>query len=60
MSDQSSSDEILNLICSYSNTWSALEKYDKNQFPSYGTVKEIQLSATQLAKDLQVLKEKEV
>lgn len=57
MSDQSSNDEILNLIHSYSDTWSALEKYDKNEFPSYGTLEEIQLSAKQLAEDLQVLKE---
>ena len=46
-----------NLIHNYSSTWSALVKYDKNEFPSYGTLEEIQLSAKQLAKDVQVLKE---
>ncbi len=48
--------DILTLIQSFSNTFFALDSYDKNSFPSKGTQKEITTSAIELIQDLQQLK----
>lgn len=48
--------DILSLIQSFSDTFFALDSYDKNEFPTQGTHHEIQTSAKELAKDLLQLK----
>lgn len=48
--------DILSLIQSFSNTFFALDSYDKNQFPHQGTQLEIETSAAEFHKDLQQLK----
>lgn len=48
--------DILSLIQSFSDTFFALDSYDKNEFPTQGTHQEIQTSAKELAKDLLQLK----
>lgn len=49
--------DILSLIQSFSNTFFALDSYDKNDFPKNGTQKEIEANAKELKIDLQRLKE---
>jgi len=48
--------EVLTLIQSFSNTFFALDSYDKNEFPNKGTKQEIVTSAKELVQDLQQLK----
>lgn len=48
--------DVLSLIQSFSNTFFALDSYDKNAFPEEGTQQEIEASAAELQKDLQQLK----
>jgi death-on-curing family protein len=48
--------EILSLIQSFSNTFFALDSYDRNKFPSNGTIVEIKTSAKELSQDLIQLK----
>lgn len=48
--------DILTLIQSFSNTFFALEQYDKNKFPTKGTLLEIKINAIELKNDLQKLK----
>lgn len=48
--------EILSLIQSFSNTFFALDSYDRNKFPSNGTIVEIQTTAKELSQDLIQLK----
>ncbi len=48
--------DILSLIQSFSDTFFALDSYDKNIFPNQGTQKEILTSALELQEDLQKLK----
>ncbi|GIV28370.1 MAG: death-on-curing protein [Bacteroidia bacterium] len=48
--------DILTLIQSFSNTFFALERYDKNVFPSLGTKKEVLITAEELFKDIGLLK----
>ena len=48
--------ELLSLIQSFSNTFFALDSYDKNEFPNKGTQLEVQTSAEELNQDLQQLK----
>lgn len=50
--------EVLSLIQSFSNTFFALDSYDKNEFPNKGTQQEIVTSAKELVQDLQELKNK--
>lgn len=47
---------ILNLIQKFSNTFFALDSYDRNEFPKQGTQLEIESSAFDLKQDLQQLK----
>jgi death-on-curing family protein len=47
---------ILSLIQSFSNTFFALDSYDKNEFPNNGTPQEVTTSAKELVQDLQRLK----
>lgn len=56
MPSQSDNNDVLDLIQRYSGTWTALERFDKNEFPSDGTISEIQLSAKELVEDLKKLK----
>lgn len=53
---QLESKDILSLIQVFSNTFFALDSYDKNQFPLIGTQKEIEANANELHKDLEHLK----
>jgi len=48
--------DVLTLIQSFSDTFFALESYDKNSFPTHGTKREIKTSGKDLIKDLQKLK----
>ncbi|MDI9312458.1 MAG: virulence protein RhuM/Fic/DOC family protein [Limnohabitans sp.] len=48
--------EVLSLIQSFSETFFALESYDKNLFPTKGTIDEIKATAKELQQDLQQLK----
>ena len=48
--------DILSLIQGFSNTFFALDSYDKNQFPRLGTQEEIITSATELYQDVAKLK----
>lgn len=48
--------DILSLIQNFSNTFFALDSYDKNEFPKQGQQKEIETNAEELKNDLQQLK----
>lgn len=48
--------DVLSLIQSFSNTFFALDQYDKNAFPNSGTRQEIEATALELEEDLQKLK----
>lgn len=48
--------DILSLIKGFSNTFFALDSYDKNEFPEKGTQIEIATSATELDQDVAKLK----
>lgn len=48
--------DVLTLIQSFSDTFFALESYDKNSFPTHGTKREIETSGKDLINDLQKLK----
>ena len=48
--------DVLSLIQNFSNTFFALESYDKDSFPEQGTEKEIEASAKVLEQDLKQLK----
>lgn len=48
--------DILTLIESFSDTFFALDSYDRNEFPQQGLQEEIEASATELFQDLQQLK----
>lgn len=48
--------DVLTLIQSFSQTFFALDSYDKNTFPKQGTQQEIKTSAEELYGDLQALK----
>lgn len=49
--------DVLTLIQSFSKTFLALDRYDKNTFPENGTKQEVKTSAKDLSKDLQKLKQ---
>lgn len=49
-------EDVLELIKSFSYTWFSLESYDKDKFPKKGTKKSIQITAEELQKDLLKLK----
>jgi len=55
--EQFKATDVLTLIQSFSGTFLALDSYDKNAFPEYGTRKEVKTSAKELSKDLQKLKQ---
>lgn len=55
--EQFKATDVLTLIQSFSGTFLALDSYDKNAFPEYGTRKEVKTSARELSKDLQKLKQ---
>jgi len=55
--EQLKATDVLTLIQSFSGTFLALDSYDKNAFPEYGTKKEVKTSAKELSKDLQKLKQ---
>jgi death-on-curing family protein len=48
--------DILSLIQSFSNTFFALDSYDKNEFPKQGEQKEIEANSEELQRDLYQLK----
>jgi death-on-curing family protein len=48
--------DVLSLIQTFSNTFFALDSYDKNEFPKQGTKQEIKTSAKELKQALQQLK----
>ncbi len=48
--------DILSLVQSFSDTFFALDSYDKNEFPQQGTQTEIETTAAELQQDLQQLK----
>jgi len=48
--------DILSLIQSFSNTFFALDRYDKSEFPQHGEQKEIEATLEELQIDLQELK----
>ena len=48
--------DILSLIQLFSDTFFALDSYDKNEFPKQGTQTEIETTAAELHEDLQQLK----
>jgi hypothetical protein len=48
--------DILSLIESFSNTWFSLDSYDRNDFPTNGTIEEIKVSGEDLLNDLSQLK----
>jgi death-on-curing family protein len=50
-------EDILELIKSFSYTWFSLESYDKNKFPKKGTEKSVKITADDLKNDLQKLKQ---
>ncbi len=49
-------DDILELIKSFSYTWFSLDKYDKSSFPKSGTKKKVSITAQELIGDLSKLK----
>jgi death-on-curing family protein len=50
-------EDILELIKSFSYTWFSLESYDKDKFPKKGTKKSVKITADDLKNDLQKLKQ---
>lgn len=48
--------DVLSLIQSFSSTFFALDKYDRNEFPKEGTIQYIKATAKELMNDLQQLK----
>lgn len=48
--------DVLSLIQSFSNTFFALDSFDKNEFPTQGNQKDIEATAHELQNDLQKLK----
>jgi death-on-curing family protein len=54
---QISTDNVLELITSFSSTWFSLESYDKQQLPSVGeSQKEVEISADELYQAIEKLK----
>jgi death-on-curing family protein len=53
---QIKTDDILELIKSFSYTWFSLDKYDKNSFPKTGTKKKINITSEELSNNLTKLK----
>ena len=53
---QINTNDILELIKTFSYTWFSLDSYDKNNFPKQGTKKSVQITAQELQKDLEKLK----
>ena len=49
-------EDILELIKSFSYTWFSLDKYDKNSFPKTGTKKKISISSEELSENISKLK----
>jgi death-on-curing family protein len=49
--------DVLELIKSFSYTWFSLESYDKDKFPKKGTKKSVQITAEELEKNLDKLKQ---
>jgi death-on-curing family protein len=49
--------DVLELIQSFSYTWFSLDTYDKDNFPKKGTKKLVKITAEELERDLQKLKE---
>jgi hypothetical protein len=49
---QVKTDDILELIKSFSYTWFFLDKYDKNSFPKTGIKKNISITTEELNKNL--------
>ncbi len=49
--------DILELIKSFSYTWFSLDSYDKDKFPKKGTKKSVEITAEELERDLQKLKQ---
>lgn len=50
------SDDILELIKSFSYTWFSLDNFDKSNFPTKGTKKSINITAKELEQDIEKLK----
>lgn len=50
------SDDILELIKSFSYTWFSLDNFDKSNFPTKGTKKSINITAKELEQDIAKLK----
>lgn len=50
------SNDILELIKSFSYTWFSLDNFDKNNFPKKGTKKSINITAKELEQDIEKLK----
>lgn len=50
------SKDLLSLIESFSNTWFSLDKFDKGNFPTIGTKQDLIVNATELLRDIQMLK----
>ncbi|GAB4201879.1 MAG: RhuM family protein [Bacteroidia bacterium] len=48
--------DVLSLVQSFSATFFALDKYDRNEFPKEGTLRAIQANVRELMNDLQQLK----
>ncbi len=55
-SNQLKSDDILELIKSFSYTWFSLDNFDKSNFPTKGTKKSINIKTKELEQDLEKLK----
>jgi death-on-curing family protein len=55
-SEQIDTKQVLSLIQAFSSTWLSLDHYDRNQFPEKGTAEQVKVSAIELSKDLQHLK----
>ncbi len=49
--------DVLDLIKSFSYTWFSLENYDKDKFPKKGTKKAVKITADELKQDLEKLKQ---
>lgn len=55
-SDDIKTEDILDLIKSFSYTWFSLDSYDKGNFPLYGNKQEVDITAQELYQDLEQLK----
>lgn len=53
---QIGTDQVLELIKSFSDTWFSLQSYDQQAFPEKGTKKEVEITAEALQQDLEQLK----